>query len=105
LEVLSQVQGLGPHRPELGVQQADVTEVFELRLPAHKEIKADEMGVLACVELVVGGIGCNGDRNFNDAVITFTNFWIINRCLGRLGIAAVTRRVAIPFLHLVEEIH
>ena len=105
LEVLGQIQGLGPHRPELGVQQADVAKVFELGLPAHEQIEADEVGVLACVALIVGRIGGDGDRNFNGAVNTFTDFQIINRSLGRLGIAAVTRRVAIPFLHLGEEIN
>ena len=106
LEVLGQIQGLGTHRPEFGVQQADVTEVFELRLATHEQIKADEMGVLACVALIVGRIGGDGDRNFNDvAIIGFTDFQIINRSLGRLGITAITRRVAIPFLHLGEELN
>ena len=105
LEVLGQIQGLGANRPELGVQQADVTEVFKLRSAAHEQIKADEMSVPLCVALIVGRIGGDGDRNFNGAVITYAHFQIINRSLGRLGIAAVTRRVAIPFLDLGEEIN
>ena len=89
------------HRAELGVQHANVAQVFQLGPVAGKHIKADEVRGLRRMLVVVGRVGRHrhGDLH-RSAVVGHAHFNVVDRCMRGMAVAGVLGGIAVPLLHL-----
>ena len=104
LQVLRQIECLRAHRVELGIEHAQVAQVFQLGTAAGKHVEADEVRFLRGAQVVVGKIGRHRHRDLGVvAFVVLAYLVVIDRRGGRQRISGVTRGVAVPLLHLGEE--
>ena len=104
LQVLRQVERLRTHRVELGIEHAQVAQVFQLGAAAGKHVEADEVRLLRRAPVIVGTIGRHRHRDLGVvALVVLAHFVVVDRRGGGQRITGVARSVAVPLLHLGEE--
>ena len=104
LQVLGEVQRLRADRLEVGIEQADMAQVFQLGPAAGEHVEADEMGVLRGVLVVVGRVGRDRHGALDLAAVRqLAGLDVIDRCVRGLAVTGIACRVAVPLLHLREE--
>ena len=102
-QVASEVERLRRDRPELLVENADVTQVFEFGLAADEDAEVEEVGFVRGVQVETIAVGKLRNGHVDAAVAILPRLEVADRRLAGAGVAEMAGGVAVPLLHLGEE--